>query len=112
MDLVSFCTQPGDLHLAKFELDSAADAPQCVFLGCCVGEAVFQLGNVNSLWCLLALQSSLGLHANVELGHKETVVCPTFCTAHGLGDPYIVPVPLPDDANALSGGASRMSCSG
>ena len=62
-----------------------------------LGGAVFQLGDVNSLWRLLAWRSSLGLHADVELGHDETVVCPTFCTAHGLGDPHILPVPLPDD---------------
>ena len=62
-----------------------------------LGGAVFQLGDVNSLWSLLALRSSLGLHADVELGHDEAVVCPTFCTAHGLCDPHILPVPLPDD---------------
>ena len=62
-----------------------------------LGGAVFQLGDVNSLSRLLALWFYPGLQADVDLGHDKTVVCPTFCTAHGLGEPHILPVPLPGD---------------
>ena len=56
-----------------------------------------QLSRVQASGSFHSLRTSLGLNANFKLGDDETVVCPALCAAHGLRNPHILPVPLPDD---------------
>ena len=59
--------------------------------------ADLQLADVWAFWSFHALWPSLGLDRDLEFGDNEAVVCPALCTAHGLCDSYILPIPLPHD---------------
>ena len=63
----------------------------------CTNCLLIQAYNVEAFGCWLPLGASLGKYPDIYFLNDESMVCPTFCTTHGLGYSDVLSISLPDD---------------